>query len=186
MLDEIGYALVFATVAVVFWQPFGDNMIGARQTSSPLPVGLFGPIWLGLYTLISINIVHYVSNPAVIANQSTYIAALVLILFNLAFNKSWPYVFFAWRAVWLAAAIALAIFGTAVALAIVELLGGEPWWSPAFLLGPYILWSLFATLLTIWIGITGCGRAHPPPSVARSAAAPAARTAWDVGRVRQE
>jgi hypothetical protein len=98
-----------------------------------------------------------------------------LILFNLAFNKSWTYVFFTWRAVWLAAMIAFAIFGTALALAIIELIGGEPWWSPVFLLGPYILWSLFATLLTIWIGVTGYGRSsqtHAQSSASSTASSP--------------
>lgn len=153
MIDALTFAVFFSTIVIVFWQPFesaGRGTTQQRQQSSPLPAWIFPVVWTTLYALISANLIHYIL--ADTHNSELFEAALPIVLVNLVLNKSWTFLFFGLRLVWVSAACAALIALTAIALLVVEVKDGEPWWSVTFLLGPYILWSAFATGLTIYIG----------------------------------
>jgi len=166
MLTVQDFSTIAGIAALVFFQ-FGDGGSGGaagasapaqRQRYSPVPAWIFGPVWTTLYLTITANLSHYVLASDAAHEPSLTTAFAVLALTNLFLNKLWSVLFFGLRLVWISAVCALLIFATAVALAIVEAKDGEPWWSTVWLLGPYILWTLFATGLNIYVAATGYGQ----------------------------
>jgi tryptophan-rich sensory protein len=162
MLDATTWALTFGVAALVYWQPNGaPNSSQYGRVTSGLrfapPTWVFPVVWFILYGLITAAIVVFAERRRVAhEHHSAYETVFVLWLVNLALNKAWGYLYsflfimptrlgYA-----LLTVLAFAVFGTALAILIVQA-RYVPWWSSVFLLGPYVLWTFFATLLMLYI-----------------------------------
>lgn len=160
-MDKITWALTFGIAALVFWQPATTSMLTQgvyaarreRLCCSPSPL-VFGIVWPILYLLITANLVLFANDTEIETEEnSIYIAVFVVALVNLALNKTWViYYNFAFpnfkSSLWGLVAYTALVFLTALALLILEaVVADDLWWSVAFFLGPYVLWTLYATVL---------------------------------------
>jgi len=185
MLDALTWALTFGVAALVFWQPAVPAPAAVYYNYSRVTLGLrlappawvFPFIWFLLYALITADIVVFAERRRVAADHhDVYEASFVLWLINLALNKAWQPLFTAvfsspsrggFIGLFVLAAL---VFGTALAILCVEA-AHVPWWASVFLLGPYVLWTFFATLLAFAIALFGVpseavsgGSVESPPS----------------------
>lgn len=159
MIDLALWTLTFGVAAFVFLQ-FSSTSRKVQRTYTELRVGgsppswLFGVVWPLLYTLITINIVLFASRvDNFTIYPATYDAVFWLWVVNLLLNKAWG-VAFNWAFIepstgkfWALFGATLLVAGTAIAVLILEALSAEPWWSIVFFVGPYVLWTSFASVL---------------------------------------
>jgi tryptophan-rich sensory protein len=161
MSDRVTWALTFGIAALVFWQPtltsVETQIAYARRRASlccsPPPL-IFGLVWPILYLLITANLVLFANDEQVSSeHNATYIAVFVIALVNLALNKTWAIYYnivFPNPKSSLAGLVVYTflVFATAAALLVVEAtVIGDMWWSVVFFLGPYVLWTGYATIL---------------------------------------
>lgn len=159
MIDVQLWALSFGVAAFVFFQ-FSSTSRRVQRTYTALKVSasppqwLFGIVWPLLYTLITINIVLFASrDDNYTLYPTTYDAVFWLWIANLLINKAWGAAF-SWAfsvpssgKFWALFVGTLLVLGTAVAVLVLEALTAEPWWSVTFFIGPYVLWTAFASVL---------------------------------------
>lgn len=159
------WALTFGIAALVFWQPGGGTTdevqalyrSRSRYVCCAPPQWLFGIVWALLYGLLTANLVIFANNAVIQSTfNNNYLAAFVLALVNLALAKLWLLLFnrtFTQKGASFAFLVIMTflVFATALALLIVQATCGdesvEIWWVIAFFLGPYVLWTFYATLL---------------------------------------
>jgi benzodiazapine receptor len=110
------------------------------------PKGVFGPVWTTLYLLMAAA--HYLVTTHE-AEPAAKRAATILYGLQLGLNALWSILFFGRRAP-LAAFIEILLLCMAIALTIVAFARISR--LAALLLVPYLLWTMFATLLNaaIW------------------------------------
>ena len=159
MIDPNLWALSFGVLAFVFLQ-FADtsrtakaNYTGLRGCLSP-PQWLFGVVWPVLFVLISINIILFAQRVENYTNSPlTYDSVFAMWIANLLLNKLWG-VLFNWAfgapssaKMFVLLVATFLVTGTAIVVLILEAYTDEPWWSIAFFVGPYVLWTMFATVL---------------------------------------
>lgn len=159
MIDPNIWALSFGVAAFVFLQFASTsrvaqaNYTGLRGCLAP-PQWLFGIVWPVLFVLITINIILFAQRVENYSNSPvTYDCVFALWIANLLLNKFWG-VLFNWAFGAPTGARMFTLFiatflvaGTAIAVLILEAFTDEPWWSIVFLVGPYVLWTSFATVL---------------------------------------
>jgi benzodiazapine receptor len=125
-----------AAPALAEWYP------ALRKPSWTPPGWVFGPVWALLYPMVA------VAGWMAWREGRSRIGPLLFLL-QLALNAAWPWLFFGYRrldlAFYGAAALCIAIFGTAVAFWRVSR-------GAALMLLPYLAWVGFACVLTraIW------------------------------------
>lgn len=163
-MDAQTWALTFGIAALVMLQPGGMTdrrvrevyMQRAASLCCAPPVWLFGVVWQVLYILLTANLVLFANNNTIqAACGNTYIAVFVIALVHLALAKIWLVYFnrmFARKGASLGGLVLMTslVFGTALALLITEATCPESadiWWAIAFFLGPYALWTFYATIL---------------------------------------
>ena len=161
MITPVIWALTFGVTAFVFLpiaptsRKVQGNYTSMNVRGAP-PQWLFGVVWPLLFVLISINIIFYAQRDENLLNfPEFYDAVFGVWIANLLLNKLWG-VMFNWAFVgpsaakmWSLVVMTLLVFGTAVAVLVLEALSAEPWWSVTFFVGPYVLWCAFATILMI-------------------------------------
>jgi tryptophan-rich sensory protein len=115
-----------------------------QPTFAP-PSWVFGPVWTTLYTLMGIALFLVWQRPK--SNRRTH--ALIFFCVQLALNALWTPVFFGLHAIGAAFALILVLL-ISIAVTIFYFYKIRP--GAAYLLVPYILWVLFATVLNgaIW------------------------------------
>lgn len=160
-MDRETWALTFGIAALVFWQPattsLRTQLAYARRRKtlccSPSPV-VFGLVWPVLYLLITINLILFANDQEIQSeNNDIYVAVFVMALINLFFNKTWAIFYNIVFPDPNASLVGLTVytflvFATALTVLILEALVAEDlWWSVAFLFGPYVLWTAYATVL---------------------------------------
>lgn len=119
----------------------------AKPSWAP-PAGVFGPVWMVLYTLMGIAAWLVWTQRGDLATHGAVRMALRLFVVQLAVNALWSWLFFAWHlgalsSLWLLMLLAL-IVATIVSFWRVRPLAG-------MLLLPYLAWVLFATALNIML-----------------------------------
>jgi tryptophan-rich sensory protein len=126
-----------------------------------IPGWLFGPIWFILYTIIAVSMwlyFNYASTEKHEDHHHFYDAILALMIANYVLNKLWTMFFFTLQNYWLGAIDAVLIFLTALALEILVWfhnngdVQGAIYASGALLI-PYVIWTLYAAVLSIEIAI---------------------------------
>lgn len=109
------------------------------------PAWVFPVVWTVLYALMGISAyLIYMSKTPKTASENK--AALTVYWAQLAVNFSWSIVFFRFEALWAAVAVVLALLVLIVVM-IVKFRRIRP--LAAYLNIPYLLWTAFATYLTI-------------------------------------
>lgn len=159
MIDPNIWVLSFGVAAFVFLQFASTsrtakaNYTALRGCLSP-PQWLFGIVWPVLFVLISTNIILFALRLENYTNSPiTYDCVFAVWIANLLLNKFWGVLFnwvFAKPSSGKMFALFVATFlvaGSAIAVLILEAFTDEPWWSIAFLVGPYVAWTTFATVL---------------------------------------
>lgn len=159
MIDPNIWALTFGVAAFVFLQ-FASTSRRAKANYNALrgclspPQWLFGIVWPVLFVLMSINIILFALRVENYTNSPlTYDWVFALWIANLLLNKIWG-VLFNWAFAVPSSAKMFTLFvatllvaGSAIAVLILEAFTDEPWWSIAFLVGLYVVWTTFATVL---------------------------------------
>jgi translocator protein len=112
------------------------------------PPWLFAPVWTVLYGLMGVGAWLVWRSPSYEIPVGRKITALALFAIQLALNGLWPWLFFGWRQIGLAA-WELGVLNVVVALTIwaffrVNRIAG-------WLLTPYMAWILFALALNVAI-----------------------------------
>jgi benzodiazapine receptor len=108
------------------------------------PAWVFGPMWTLLYLLMGIALYQVVTRARYRENKCVYtIFSIQLIL-----NSLWSFFFFGMRSPGLAL-IDIVLLDIAVGYTLIELYRVKP--SAAFIMIPYQLWILFATVLNLAI-----------------------------------
>lgn len=139
--------------------PFGAAAIGGSVTVSNIPTwyaGLakpgftppnwvFGPVWTLLYILMGVAFYRVIRNGC---NDQPAKVATVFFVLQLILNAAWSVVFFGqhdlYGGVVVIALLLLALIGTIITFYRIDRLA-------AWLLLPYLIWSLYATALTIGV-----------------------------------
>lgn len=153
----IDVVVILFWVAVVFgfrFCPDGDPRGFYRKHRVPLspPGWVFGVVWAALYACIAgAGVMFYYARPH---DVWQYTVGGILLICNIPLNKAWTPLFFAGRQTWLAAADALAICLTAVGFCVTTAWIGWGWedvyaWIAFGLFVPYVLWTAFATFLSL-------------------------------------
>ena len=109
-----------------------------RKPAWAPPAEIFGPIWTSLYAMIA------VAGSRVARSHDNRLVTLHAM--QLALNAAWPYTFFSARDRRAALAV-IAVLDGLVAVEIAALLRRDR--VAAALLAPYLLWSSYATALTV-------------------------------------
>lgn len=117
----------------------------AKPSFQP-PSWLFGPVWVTLYTLMGVAAFIVWKKGA---GQRNGRIGIVLFAVQLVFNALWSIVFFGLKDLFLALAVIVTLFALIVATTYYFFQVSR---AAGFLMIPYILWVLFATILnaTIW------------------------------------
>lgn len=120
----------------------------ARPAWAP-PAGLFGPVWLALYTLMGIAAWLVWKERERLGAQSLVRTAITLFVIQLFVNALWSWLFFAWHQ----GALSFAWILVLIALVIATM---RSFWRVRGLAGalllPYLGWIVFAAALnyTLW------------------------------------
>jgi translocator protein len=155
----------FALVALLL-VPFGpQGMSGNPRTKSfydivkettgiPIlpPAWLFGPIWAILYVLMAVAIVLW--SESADTSAWTWLAIWITFVVNVFVNKVWTPMFFSAQII-PAAVDAVLILLTAVAVLVflwLDETSVQRTWA-TILWSFYVLWALFASILSIWIAV---------------------------------
>ena len=118
-----------------------DNLV--KPTFNP-PGAVFGPVWITLYTLMGISLYEIWQSKR--TKQRT--KALKAFFTQLAFNAAWTPIFFGWNNLPLSVLTILALDASLI-WTIKEFYKIKK--RAAYILIPYLLWVLFATVLNISI-----------------------------------
>lgn len=156
MLTQDDVTLLVALITFVYWQiatrSNGNGRSGEsrawydrnrqRVAGGFVPGIAFPIIWFTLYALIVASMYIFFHD-----YQSTiyYTAILVLFICNMMLNKWWSVLFFDNEDTMTSLFVAVALFGTALAMVI--LLGMTPAYTSMGLLMPYLVWLAFAVYL---------------------------------------
>lgn len=173
MEPRISWFASFAILAVLLFPVGGGNMMGEKtrerykylreELRVPImpPGWLFGPIWLLLYGFMTAVIVLWSAKDIVDQAGATWWSVWILFIVNVVVNKAWYPLFFESNKgagyPKVASVIAVLIFGTA--LAILVLIWLDSWISQTAKIvslafwSAYVLWALFATVLSIWLTV---------------------------------
>ncbi|MBD3362780.1 tryptophan-rich sensory protein [Candidatus Dojkabacteria bacterium] len=111
------------------------------------PNWIFGPVWIILYTLMGISL--YLISKKIKKNKNAE-SAIIIFVIHLVFNSAWSIVFFGLQNLFggLVVIIILNIFIFYLIYIFYKINR-----TASFLLIPYLLWVMFATLLNISIYI---------------------------------
>jgi tryptophan-rich sensory protein len=119
------------------------------------PSLVFPIVWSLLYAGMAVSIGLWAGKPELEMQGGIYLAAWILIILNIVLNKLWTLIFFSFRdkrwSIPMAFVDALLIFGTAVAVVVLFHLGSSVSVWVFILWYAYVLWTGFATVLSLAI-----------------------------------
>lgn len=163
MLEVCGlFAALFIAVIVLYPVLFGHGIgVCERETYEKdvcrlylriaPPRMVFPIVWSVLYGLIiAAEIIHVLSIPSSDVDTSDmYQAIVALYVFNITLGHYWTIAFFKNRSLMFAFVISLLLFATAVAIVVLYALEGL--WISFGLYMPYVVWLVYACILSlIW------------------------------------
>jgi tryptophan-rich sensory protein len=127
-----------------------------------IPGWLFGPIWFILYSMVAVAMwlyFNYASTEKHEDHHHYYDAILGLMLVHYVLNKLWTTLFFTLQNYWLGAIDAVLIFLTGATLGVLVWIHNDgdnqgSIHAAGGLMIPYVLWTLYATILSIDIAIS--------------------------------
>lgn len=158
-----GWVTFFAMLAVLFppWFQSREQEVPRPEFYSRIrdivpfapPMIVFPLVWIGLYILIATTIGLWVVSRLDFPESTEYHATWVLIALNIIFSKLWEPLFFEFRQPIVAAADAVLIFGTSIAIYVLFFVDGGSSIAVYVLWPFYMAWLLFAVVLSIAIAI---------------------------------
>ncbi|MDB9801215.1 tryptophan-rich sensory protein [Flavobacteriaceae bacterium] len=141
---------IISWITFIFWQiynPKKEDTDWYTKSRNKIRFGppswLFGPAWIGLYSLLTATAVTFFDEN----EKDTHIAIFVLFVFNIILNKTWSLVFFGQRRIGLSIAIDILMIATEIGIVVLFVI--ENAWVQFGLYCPYLLWTIFALYLNI-------------------------------------
>jgi tryptophan-rich sensory protein len=174
-LDAFEATTLFFFLVAWWVNPFDTNGTSSKvmrkryrnfkASTKFLPGWLFGPVWFILYTAIAIAMwlyFNYAHTEKHEDHHHYYDAVLGLMIANYVLNKLWTMLFFTMRNYWLGAIDAVLIFLTGLTIEILVWIHNDGddkghIYAAGALLIPYVLWTLYASILSIEIAIRNKG-----------------------------
>jgi tryptophan-rich sensory protein len=174
-LDAFESTTLFFFLVAWWVNPFDNNDISSKvmkkkyrrfKSSLKLSENVFGPVWFVLYTLIAISMwlyFNYAHTEKHEDHHHYYDAVLGLMIANYILNKIWTMLFFSMQNYWLGAIDAVLIFLTGLTIEILMWIHNDGddkgyIYAAGGLLIPYVLWTLYASILSIEIAIRNKGK----------------------------
>jgi tryptophan-rich sensory protein len=139
------------------------NKVVLTNVNIAPPAWVFAIVWLVLYVFIAASMSVWSDVPVEFMNDGVYVATWVVFLCNAFFNVIWIPLFFDLRGrSWglpLAIADAVLIVLTAIAVVVLFHVGHHIGWFVFFMWYCYIVWVIYALVLTVasYIVLTGRG-----------------------------
>lgn len=144
----------------LYYKKLRDGVCGT------LPRVLYGPIWALFYITIAISIALFAANTDSLDRHGVWTTTWFFIILNFLFIKIWDMLFWDLKNEGLGRCLALVdailIFVTALIVLILFTRAPTVQWAAFGFYLPFVLWSVYGTILSFAIYIGNRGETHRP------------------------
>lgn len=157
---ELEWIALFVFIIGTFWQPFPvkydyyKKIEEERKKFWWLPGRrVYGIVWFFIYTMIVTGIFVFWNYESGNFDSNNVLIVFTLFIANMFFNKIWPWLFFGIRQIGLAFFDALAIWATAIVIAVFAAIEAvnhnSVIWVTFAMFVPYIAWVTIAASINL-------------------------------------